>query len=77
MSATNLNNTNDASHRTAAQVKSLLKSYGLVDGSTVENMGDSNQFCVYPSTLKNLVAAKKAGFIRVDVSKNTFTIKCH
>jgi hypothetical protein len=71
-----MNDTNNYAKRTATQVKSLLNRFGLLDGTAVENMGDGIHFNVTNPDLKNLVAAKKAGFIRCSVAKNTFIIKC-
>ena len=57
-----VNNPDNYSKRTVAQVKSILKANGA--DVFVENLGDGRSFWVgLPSTLKNRVALKKMGFL--------------
>lgn len=69
------NNTNDFTKRTASQIKAILKSNAIAF-DYVENQGDNRQFQIgIESNIKNLMKLKQAGFIRIDTTPNTITVK--
>jgi hypothetical protein len=68
-----MNNANDASKRTAAQVAKILKAYGI--NAKPENMGDGRTFSISCTDLKTRIALKKAGFIlNRSLTADTFLI---
>ena len=76
---TKVNDTNNFKNRTAATIKSILKSNDI-PFEMVTNDGDSNQFGILtPNTIKTKMMLKQAGFIRLDKwsTKNVIVIKCH
>jgi hypothetical protein len=69
------NDTNNAAHRTAAQVRSILRSNGVE--CTVENLGDSRTFyIVTDDSLKTYLAIKNAGFITISRRGGHVELKC-
>jgi hypothetical protein len=58
------NNTNNASKRTATQVKAILTSAGFDKAITVENTGNGRNFCVgVADTINMRMRLKSLGFI--------------
>ena len=73
------NNRNDASKRTAAQIKAILKSNG-VEFLHCLNTGDNRYFDItfQNMSLKHRVSLKLVcNFLIDSIHKNTITIKCH
>jgi hypothetical protein len=69
------NNRNNTAKRTATQINSILKAFGIESKS--ENLGNGNNFCI-ENTLFNRVNLKKAGFILhlSNVSDKTVVFSC-